>query len=84
MRCPYCGSAMDRDINSYPLSIKQAKVFKAVLENGQAGISVQDLLRTIFKGRSDITIRTSIHNLNKKIAPMRLVLNGKVVRLHRT
>lgn len=83
MKCPYCGSEVERSLNSYPLSIKQAKVFKMIIEAGQDGVKLTDLRSSLFGRNSYITVRTSIHYINKKIAPLRIISNGKTVRLHR-
>lgn len=83
MKCPYCGSEVERSLNSYPLSVKQAKVFKMIVEAGQDGVSIADLRSSLFRGNSYITVRTSIHYINKKIAPLRILSNGKVYRINR-
>tara|TARA_R110000868_G_scaffold158980_4_gene387431 strand:+ start:3201 stop:3428 length:228 start_codon:yes stop_codon:yes gene_type:complete len=66
---------------SFPLSKKRTEIFMAVVEAGKAGISVVDLNERFFKGRSPLTARTTIHNINNEIRPWRIETVGTRTRL---
>jgi len=80
-KCPYCNADMVVDPPTFALSRKKTEVFMAVVEAGKVGISVNELNDRFFKGLSPMTARTTIHNINNKIRPWRIVTIGTRIRL---
>lgn len=83
-KCPYCGTFMEKKAQFVPLSAKRKEVFDYVMGGGREGVKFSDLQKKLFpKTTSDVTIRTVIHYLNKKIHPSRIISKGGRLHLER-
>ena len=80
-KCPYCNADMAVDPHTFALSKKRGEVFMAIVQAGKAGIPVEDLHERFFKGRSPLTARTTIFNINTSIRPWHIQTTGGKIRL---
>lgn len=75
--CPFCQSEVAELLTNKRLSRKQKLVYEAVFASGNDGISHEKILGEIYPGKSPITIRSCIYNINKIISPMKIISRGK-------
>jgi hypothetical protein len=80
-KCPYCGGDMDRSPKHFMLSKKQEVIFEAVVESKGEGVPCKKIMSILYPGKSEITLRTTINALNKKIKPMKLKIKNSYVIL---
>ena len=84
MRCPYCNGPIENKIEHLPMSAKRRAILDCVLESGQEGISRKEIVDRFFsEAQSKTTLRTTLHYINKAIAPLRIYVRGGVVHLSR-
>ena len=65
----------------YNLSTRQKAIFNEIIGGSRNGVSQEHLMSKFFKRRSDITLRTAVHQINKKIAPIFIESYDKVYRV---
>jgi hypothetical protein len=70
----------DADV-TYNLTQRQAAIFNEIIGGSRNGVSQEHLMSKFFKRRSDITLRTAVHNINKKIAPIIIESHNKTYRV---
>ncbi len=75
-RCPYCMAPMERKPVEYRLTPKQWAVYHSVVNSGQEGAPIKDLMEAHFHGKAEGTLRTCIYAINQIINPMRLEGRG--------
>ncbi len=83
--CPTCGHPVPDDyVPGLILSPEQKKIFKIVCRRSPEGISQDDLANILYADRRDggpnnaqVTIRTTIYNINRKLIPYRLRILGR-------
>ena len=81
-RCPYCNHEMAEDPHRFDLSPKQKELFDFILNNGSKGANKNVIMSELSATyRSYTTLRTRIHGINKKIAPLEIVARGGNYRL---
>ena len=84
VKCPYCGNGFDKKIEHADLSIKRRAILEFVMKGGPRGVPIEELRKKFFfNGRSDITIRTTIHGINTKILPNTMLQKGGFVKVIR-
>lgn len=84
MRCPYCNGPIEKKIEYLPMSAKRRAILDCVLGSGPEGVSKKELVARFFsEDQSKTTLRTTLHYINKSIAPLRLYVRGGVVHLSR-
>lgn len=82
MHCPYCHSRIEKKIDYIPLSHKRKRIFDAVINAGPAGVHKDKLLVELFpKNKSEVTLRTMIHYINKVIKPLKIINKAGILRL---
>jgi hypothetical protein len=65
----------------YNLSARQKAIFNEVMKGSRNGVSQEQLMSKFFKRRSGVSLRTAMHYINKKIAPIFIESYGKVYRV---
>lgn len=65
----------------YNLSTRQKAIFNEVMRGSRNGVSQEHLMSKFFKRRSGISLRTAVHYINKKIAPIFIESYDKVYRV---
>lgn len=81
MKCPYCGHGIKKKITHIPLSFKRKAVLEYIMQGGPDGVTVDDTKKKFFDGMGDITLRTTVHYINKMIIPNQVVRKGGILRL---
>jgi len=83
--CPYCGSRMEHPKPEHlPMSQKRRAVYDEIVKAGPRGIPKQELIDRFFSAcGSETILRTTIHYVNKVIAPQKIYSRGGIVRLAR-
>lgn len=67
-QCPYCGGKLAGDHILPPLTAMQQKIYKTIVLAGPDGIESNILRQLVHaEGQSAVSIRTLIHNLNKRL-----------------
>ncbi len=81
MRCPYCRTTLpnDRKIEFAVLSKKRRAVLDFIVSAGTDGVPSKKLIEEFFD--STVTARTTIHNINRVIKPLKIMSKGQVWRL---
>lgn len=79
--CPYCGNHIEKEPEHVPMSFKRRAVYDYVKQGGPEGVAVAALNEKFFPASKSSTLRTTIHYINRKIEPLRIVLRGGVVRV---
>lgn len=83
MRCPYCSHDMKvKDPHRFDLSPKQKQLFDFITAGGIEGAN-NDTIMSKLGIMSYTTLRTRIHGINKRIAPLEMVPRGGSYRLER-
>jgi hypothetical protein len=81
VKCPYCGGPMQNLEADYNLTTRQKAIFNEVMKSSRNGVSQEQLMSKFFKRKSDISLRTAVHNINKKIAPIFIESRDKLYRV---
>ncbi len=66
----------DPPITEY-MTLKQGRVYRAILDAGQVGIPTKALMDDFFKKNSPVTLRSCIYYINIAIAPMKIEARNK-------
>jgi hypothetical protein len=66
---------------TYNLTTRQKAIFNEVMKSSRNGVSQEQLMSKFFKRKSDISLRTAVHNINKKIAPIFIESRDKLYRV---
>jgi hypothetical protein len=73
MRCPCCGSKISgRQSFKAVLSTKRLKILQFIAEAANEGRDTEDVAKQ-FAIKSPISVRTAIHQINKKVRPIKIV-----------
>jgi hypothetical protein len=84
LRCPYCGNGIEKRPEFADMSFKRRAILGFVIRGGAKGVKVDEIRsKFFFNGRSDTTIRTTIHGINQAIKPNHILTKGGVVKLVR-
>ena len=82
-KCPYCGHDMKaKDPHRFDLSPKQKQLFDFITVGGIDGAD-NDTIMSKLGIKSYTTLRTRIHGINKRIAPLELTARGRSYRLEK-
>lgn len=71
--CPFCQSKVDAPPPEFQLTDKQKKVYDAVVAAGPDGVTVEKLMLKLYPDKSQTSLRTAVHYINRKMAPLRIV-----------
>lgn len=83
MKCPYCQHPIkDQDPYRFALSLKQRQLYDYILISGINGAN-NDTIMSDLDIMSYTTLRTRIHGINKRIAPLEIAARGKSYRIER-
>lgn len=81
IQCPYCGGKIERKPEYIPMSRRKRLIYDVISQAGPEGIPLEELRKKFFNGRAAVTLRTTIHNINLVIRPIRIDCRGGVVRI---
>lgn len=81
--CPYCGSKMEHPTpEELPMSFKRRAVYDFIVKAGPRGVRKEDVVAKFFAAcGSETILRTTIHYINKVIAPQHINSRGGIIRL---
>ena len=81
-KCPYCGRPIDRKLEHVDMSKKKREILELLMAAGHGGASVEDLKKSHFAdAQSDVTLRTTIHYINKLIKPNRILRRDGIIKV---
>lgn len=89
-KCPYCGCEGTPPNYQFSLSKKRRDVFNVIVASGPEGIDASELINAFFDDGTPeriagyTTLRTTIHQMNQKIKPLKIVARGGNYRIERT
>lgn len=84
MKCPYCQQSIKGLATfRFDLSHKQRQLFDHILASGIEGAN-NDTIMSELDIISQTTLRTRVHGINKRIAPLEITARGGSYRIERT
>ncbi len=82
-RCPYCNSRMPHpEPEHLPMSQKRREIYDFVVAAGPRGVKKETMIERFFSAcTTEVVLRSTIHYINKIIAPQQILTRGGIVRL---
>lgn len=82
-KCPYCTQPIKvKDLYRFDLTNKQKELYDRIVGSGIEGANINTIMSEL-DITSNTTLRTRVHGINKRIAPMYIIARGKSYRIER-
>jgi hypothetical protein len=87
--CPYCGEPLKGDVLTPEMSLRQQRIYTAVLHAGPDGIPTKDLLLQMYNSKQaptpggGIVLRVQINKINELLHPVGQRIIGRQLKGYR-
>lgn len=71
--CPFCQSPVQSPPQEYGLTVKQKIVYDYIVAAGPEGVAVDRVMLDLYPDKSNTSLRTAVHYINKAMKPLRIV-----------
>lgn len=71
--CPFCHSQVKSPPQEYELTTKQKAVYDFIVAAGPEGIWVSEVMEALYPNKSNTSLRTAVHYINKAMKPLRII-----------
>ena len=71
--CPFCHGPVKSPPREYELTPKQKSVYDFIVSAGPEGVAVDRVMFELYPAKSNTTLRTAVHYINKAMKPLRIV-----------
>lgn len=76
--CPFCQSPVKAPPVEFQMTAKQKVVYDYIVAAGPEGVAVDRVMLDLYPDRSETTLRTAMHYINKAMKPLRIIRrNGR-------
>lgn len=76
--CPFCQSPVKAPPIEFKLTERQRAVYDYIVAAGPEGVAVDRVMLDLYPDRSETTLRTAMHYINKAMKPLRIIRrNGR-------